>query len=116
MQTEMQPGLMVIDVRTVLTSLLIIAAIALVIYGIYAVYHLVKTLKQSQKVLGEFEVVSHIASERTQQLDKLIDDTAGKIKSGQNILNAIPLIITAVSRVAKVVGQYNDRKGEGSKK
>ena len=110
MQTELPPGYVLIDTKTLLISLLIIVLIVLAIYALYAVFHLVKTLKKAQTVLEEFEVVSKIASERTQQLDKLISDTQKKIKSGQNILNSIPIIVSAVSRVAKAVGQHNDKK------
>ena len=108
--------MLTIDVKTALLCLLIIALIVLIVFAIYAVFHLVKTLKQSQKVLSDLETVSHIASERTQQLDKLISDTQKKIKSGQNIMNSIPIIFSAVSRIAKVIGQQNDRKAESTKK
>jgi len=107
--------MLTIDVKDALLCLLIIALIVLAIYAIFAVFHLVKTLKQAQTVLDEFEVVSKIASERTKQLDKIIDQTTSKIKSGQNILNSIPIIVTAVSRIAKVVAQQNDKKAENAK-
>jgi len=111
MQNELPQGYMLIpDPKPVLLSILIIVLIALAIYAIYAVFQLVKTLKQSQKVLDEFEVVSRIASERTQQLDKIISEMEKKIKSGQTIFNSIPIILTAVSKIAKVVGQQNEKK------
>lgn|GEM_PF-3600001 len=106
---------MYIDINTLL-GLLIIAAIVLAIYLIVAVYNLIKTLKQTQKVLGDFEVVAKISSERTQQLDKFIDQTQKKLKSSQNIVNAIPIIVSAVSNIAKVVGQQNDKKSRNDAK
>ena len=108
--------MLTIDVKTMLICLLIIAAIVLVIYAIVAVYHLTETLKRSQKVLDEFEIVSRIASERTQQLDKVIDQTSKKIKSGQGVLNAIPVIVAAISNIAKAVGQKSARKTDAEKK
>jgi len=108
--------MLTIDVKTALLSLLIIAAIVLVIYGIVAVYNLTKTLKKSQKVLDDFEIVSRIASERTQELDKFIDQTQKKIKSGQNVLNALPVIASAVAKIMKVVGQQKARNADGEKK
>ena len=113
--TEMQ-YIMVPDLRPVLLSILIIVLIALAIYAFYAIFNLVKTLKKTQKVLDDFEVVSQIASERTKQLDKLVSDMQSKIKSGQTIFNAIPIVVSAVSKIAKVVGQQTAKKDEDAKK
>jgi len=107
--------MLTIDVKDALLSLLIIALVVLTIFAIVAVYNLIKTLKQSQKVLEDFEVVSKVASERTKQLDKIIEDMSKKIKSGQNIFNSIPIIVSAVSKIAKVVGQQNERKANNVK-
>ena len=113
--TEMQ-YIMVPDLRPVLLSILFIVLIALAIYAFYAIFNLVKTLKQTQKVLDDFEVVSKIASERTQQIDKLITDMQKKIKSGQTIFSSIPIIVSAVSKIAKTLGQKNDKQAESAKK
>jgi hypothetical protein len=98
--------MLTIDLKSLLLCLLIIAIIVLVIYAIVAVYHLIKTLKQSQKVLADFEVVSEVASKRTKQLDEVIEKSSKKIKSasgvGAGITAAIPLIISAVTAIAKV--------------
>jgi len=112
--TEMQ-YIMVPDLRPVLLSILIIVLIVLALYAIYVLFNLVKTLKKTHKVLDDFEVVSTIASARTQQLDKIIADMQNKLKSGQSIFNAVPIIVTAVSKIAKVVGDQN-KKAESVKK
>jgi len=98
-----------------LKALLFVILIILALYAIYALYHMVKTLKQTQKVLGDFEVVSKIASDRTKQLDKLIEDLTSRIKSGQTIFNFIPVIVSAVSKIAKVVSQQTEQKASSSK-
>ena len=107
--------MLTIDVKSALLSLLIVAGIVLAIYLIVAVYHLIKTLQKSQKVLDDFEIVAHIASERSQQLDKLIDRTSKKLKSGQGVLNSVPIIISAIAQIAKVVGKQNENKSTSSK-
>jgi len=112
--TEMQ-YIMVPDLRPVLLSILIIVLIVVALYAIYAIFNLVKTLKKTQQVLDDFEVVAKIASERTQQLDKIIADMQNKLKSGQNIFNAVPIIVTAVSKIAKVVEQQNNKKAANAK-
>ena len=93
-----------------LVGLLIIAGIILVIFLMVAVYRLIKTLKQAQKVLDDFEVVSSIASTRTKQLDKLITDAQNKIKSGQTVFNFLPVIVSAIGKIAKTVGQNSKKK------
>ena len=101
--------MLTIDVKTALLCLLIVAGIVLAVYLIVAVYHLIKTLKQSQKVLDDFEIVAHIASERTQQLDKLIEQASKKLKAGQGILSSIPIIFRTIAQIAKVVGNQNEK-------
>jgi H+/gluconate symporter-like permease len=101
-------GNMTIDLGTLL-GLLIIAGIILAIYAIVAVNNLIKTLKKAQTVLDDFEVVAKVASKRTKELDKFIDDTAKKVKAGQNIFNSLPIIFSAIGKIAKVVGQQNKK-------
>ena len=110
--------LVTIDIKVaqaVLLCILIIVLIVLAIYAIYAIFNLVKTLKKSQKVLDDFEIVSHIASERTQELDKLIAQIQKRIKSGQTIFSSIPIIFSTIGKIAKVVSQQNARKAENGK-
>ena len=108
--------MLTIDVKTALLCLLIIAAIVLAVYLIVAVYNLIKTLKQSQAVLADFEVVSKIASERTQQLDKFIEQTQKKAKSGQAFINSIPVVFSVISKIAKTAGQQSAKNNEAGKK
>ena len=101
--------MLTIDVKTALICLLIIAGIVLAIYLIVAVYQLIKTLKQSQKVLDDFEVTGHIAAERMKQLDKFIEQTSKKVKNTQGIFTAVPVIVRAVSEIAKVAGKQRNK-------
>ena len=105
---------MTIDIGTLL-CLLVIGGIVLVIYLIIAAYNLVKTLKQSQKVLTDLEVVSRISSERAQQLDKLIEQASKKFKSSQGVLNSLPIIFKAIANIAKVVNQGRKDAESGRK-
>ena len=98
-----------------LLGLLIIAVIVLVVFLIVAAYNLIMRLKQTKKVLDDLEVVAHISSERAKQLDKLIEDASKKLKSGQNIFSSIPIIVSAATKIAKVVKQKN-RPAQGQQK
>ena len=100
------------DIKTFLICLLIVAGIVLIVYLIVAAYNLVKTLKQSQKVLEDFEVTGHIAAERMKQLDKFIEQTSKKVKNTQGIFTAIPVIVKAVSEIAKVAGKQKEKGTE----
>ena len=106
--------MLTIDLKDALLCLLIIAGIILAIYLIIAVYNLIKTLKKTQTVLDDFQIVSHIASVRTKQVDALIEKTSKKIKGGQGILNTIPIIIKAITQIAKLFGKQNE-KGSAEK-
>lgn len=97
--------MLTIDLQSALLCLLIVAGIVLVVFLIIAVYNLIKTLKQSQKVLNDFETVGAVASKRTKELDKLIDQTQKKMKSGEGILSSVPFIINIVTQIAKAVGK-----------
>lgn len=107
--------MLTIDLKDALLCLLIVGALVLVIYLIIATYNLIKTLKQSQKVLTDFEVVAKITSERTQQLDKFIAQTQEKLKSGKNILNSLPVIFSAIANIAKTVGSKRSEKTKDAK-
>ena len=103
--------MLTIDVKDLLLCLLIFAGIILAIYLIYAIYKLIKTLERSQKVLSELEVVVRITSKRTQELDKIIDQMSKKLKTGQGIFNAIPIIFQTIAKIAKVIGQQQNAGG-----
>ena len=107
----------VADIKVFFICLLIVAAIILIIFAIVAVYNLIKTLKQSQKVLADFEVVSEISSKRMKQFDAAIEKSSKKLKSGAgigaNLTSAIPIIISAVTAIGKYV---SDKKSDTNKK
>ena len=100
--------MLTIDVTTLLLCLLIFAGVVLVVFLIVAAYNLIKTLKQSQKVLADLEVVASITSKRTQQIDKVLEQTSKRLKAGQSILNAFPIIFQAIAKIAKLVGQKKE--------
>ncbi|GHU61262.1 hypothetical protein AGMMS49983_00670 [Clostridia bacterium] len=94
-----------IPVKDLFVGLLILAIIVLIVFAIVAVYHLIITLKKAEKVLGDFEVVSAVASKRTKQLDDAIEKSSKKIKAGGSVgstlTSAIPIIISAITAIAK---------------
>ena len=93
-------------------GLLIVAVIILVVFLIVAAYNLINTLKRSQKVLDELEIVVRISSKRTQELDKLIEQMSKKIKSSQGVLNTIPIIFKTIAKIAQVLGQQRSKAAD----
>ena len=95
-------------------GLLIVAVIILVVFLIIAAYNLIKTLKRSQKVLDDLEVVVKITSKRTQEIDKIIEQMSKKIKSGQGVFQSIPIIVKTIARIAKILRQNQNRSAYGA--
>ena len=106
----------VADIQVFFVCLLIVAAVILIIFAMVALYNLIKTLKQSQKVLKDFEVVSEVASKRMKQLDTAIEKSSKKLKTGtgigSGITSAIPIIVSAITAIAKYASTKTPEKSE----
>ena len=102
-------------VGDVLIGLLIIAGVILIVFLTIAAYNLIKTLKHTQKVLEDLEVVVRVASKRTKELDKFIDKLSKSFKAGQGVLGFIPIIFKAIAKIAKAVGQQQNKNAENDK-
>ena len=103
-------------VGDVLIGLLIIAGVILIVFLTVAAYNLIKTLKHSQKVLEDLEVVVRVASKRTKEIDKLIDKLSKSFKASQGVFGVIPVIFKAIASIAKLVGQQQNKNAEEDKK
>ena len=98
------------DPKSVLLGLLIIAVIVLVVFIIIAVANLIKSLKSLTKVLSDVEIVTHVAQERTKQIDHVLDDVtktvAGvttKVKGNDGIIKSISIIASAAVAIKNVL-------------
>ena len=104
----------VADIQVFFVCLLIVAAVIMIVFAIVALFNLIKTLKQSQKVLTDFEVVSEVASKRMKQLDSAIEKQSKKIKTGAGvgggITSAIPIIVSAITAIAKYASTKTPEK------
>ena len=68
-----------LDLKTLLIALVLIALIILIIYAILAVRKLLVTLDHTNKVLEDVEVVSAIASARSQDVDGIITNVSSTV-------------------------------------
>lgn len=103
-----------IDLKTLLIILVLIALIVLIIYAILAVRKLLVTLDHTNKVLEDVEVISEIASARSQDVDGIITnvsstvaDLSDAVKGNQGTMSAVASIVKSA---ASIKGMMSDNK------
>ena len=103
-----------LDLKTLLIALVLIALIILIIYAILAVRKLLITLDHTNKVLEDVEVVSAIASARSQDVDGIITnvsstvaDLSDAVKGNQGTMSAVASIVKSA---ASIKGMMSDNK------
>ncbi|MBE6046212.1 MAG: hypothetical protein E7221_05875 [Clostridiales bacterium] len=103
-----------LDLKTLLIALVLIALIILIIYAILAVRKLLVTLDHTNKVLEDVEVVSAIASARSQDVDGIITnvsstvaDLSDAVKGNQGTMSAVASIVKSA---ASIKGMMSDNK------
>ena len=92
----------------------LIALIVLIIYAILAVRKLLVTLDHTNKVLEDVEVISEIASARSQDVDGIITnvsstvaDLSDAVKGNQGTMSAVASIVKSA---ASIKGTMSDNK------
>ena len=103
-----------LDLKTLLIALVLIALSILIIYAILAVRKLLVTLDHTNKVLEDVEVVSAIASARSQDVDGIITnvsstvaDLSDAVKGNQGTMSAVASIVKSA---ASIKGMMSDNK------
>ena len=78
--------------------MLFIAVIVLVIYLIIIAKNLVKTIKETNKILTD-AVISKIAAEKTVQVESIVDDVQAAVSDlskavrGQNLVSTLSILL-----------------------
>ncbi|MCI2062119.1 MAG: hypothetical protein LKJ83_05030 [Eubacteriaceae bacterium] len=85
------------------TFLLIAALIVLVVFLIVMAANLIKTLKHTNKVMDDVEVITAIARKRTEDVDQMVDGISGSVKGITSAFKGQETLIQALSAVAKAV-------------
>jgi uncharacterized protein YoxC len=83
--------------------LLIAALIVLVVFLIVMVSNLTTTLKHTNKVMGDVEVVSAIAKKRAVDVDEIVDNVSGSVKGMAAAFKGQETALQALSAIAKAV-------------
>lgn len=105
-----------IDVKSALVYLVFLALIIFIIYLIIMAKNLIKTIKETNKILKDAAVVSRITAERATQLDGMVDDVQGAVadlsqavKGQQNVVGALSNIIKAVGSLIAIFKKSGEK-------
>ncbi|MGX8774428.1 MAG: hypothetical protein ACSW8G_05160 [Bacillota bacterium] len=90
-----------IDLQTALIALVLIALIILIIYAIVMVKKLLVTLNHTNKILEDFEVVSGIASERSQDVNNIISNVSDTVSDLSDAVKGNQTTVSAIASIAK---------------
>ena len=90
-----------LDLNTLLLALVFAALIVLIIYLIVLVTKLLITVTHANKILGDFEVVSEIASERSQDVNNIITNVSGTVSDLSDAVKGNESTVSAIASIAK---------------
>ena len=106
-----------VNVKTLLLCIMIIAITVFVIYLAVAVKNLITTIKETNKILQETEVITSIVSEKVETSEEIIDNFLSALKTFSDSVKGKEGIISSLSNLAKagtgmvgLVKKYKDGK------
>lgn len=89
-----------IDVKTLLIYLVFIALIILLVYLTVLTKNMIKTVKETNKILEDTSVITGIAADRATEVDEIVGnvsdavaDVTKSIKGNQNVIGAMTNLI-----------------------
>jgi len=87
-----------------------VGLIVLIMYCIVLMKNLITTVKHTNKILEDTQVISGIAAERTKDVDKVLDDVVSSvgsvskiIKGNQNTVSALTAIINSLASLKNLM-------------
>ena len=99
-----------VDVKSLLLCLVFIGLIVLIGYLIAVVKNLVETVKHTNKILADTEVVTSIVSEKAKESEQVIIDLqnslsefAGAMKGEENVIKSLSSIAKAISSLVSLL-------------
>lgn len=85
-----------------------ISAIVLLIYLIRLTATLIKTLKKTNAVLDDTQVITSIAAERTKEVDAAVGDAIGVVASVASSIKGRQGVVGSVTTLAAAVGALRE--------
>ncbi|MCL1982857.1 MAG: hypothetical protein FWG53_07235 [Clostridiales bacterium] len=87
-----------------------VGLIVLIAYAIAVLKNLVVTVKQTNKILENTEVITKVAADKSKEVDKLISEVAASvgsvsdiIKGNQSKISALTSIVNAVASLKNLI-------------
>ncbi len=112
-----------IDLKATLVYLLFAALLVLVVYFIMIARNLVKTVKETNKILKDASVISGIAAEKAEQMDEMIGDVQSAVsdisqavKGQQNLVGAVSNIVKALGSLVAIFKKESEQESGNKKK
>ena len=99
-------------------ALLVVIGIGLIIlitYCIVFMKNLITTVKHTNKILEDTQVISKIAAEKTQEVDKIIKDVAGSVGSVSDIIKGNQNTLSAITSIVNALGSLKNLKNDKKK-
>ena len=93
-----------INVKSALIYLLFIALIILVIYLTLLAKNLIKTIKETNKILADTSVISGIAADKATQVDAIVDDVQSAVSDLSQAVKGQQNFVGALSNIVKAIG------------
>lgn len=93
-----------INVKSALICLLFIALIIFVIYLIVLMKNLIKSVKETNKILEDTAVITGIAAEKAVQIDSIITDVQGAVADVSQAVLGQKNLIGALTNIVKALG------------
>jgi len=89
----------------------------LICYGISLMRNLTVTVRHTNKILEDAQVISKIAAERSKDVDKIIVDVASSVssissnvKGNKSTISALTSLVNAIAALRKLIKNSKDEK------
>lgn len=104
-----------IDLKLLGWGLVVLCLVILLIFCIVLVKNLIVTVKHTNKVLEDTEVITGIAADRTKELNSAVGDMskaisgfAEAVKGKQNIVGAVSALVKAFAALKNIASKQSD--------
>lgn len=95
----------------------------LVVYIIVFMSHLIKSMKETNKILKDASVISGIAAEKAVQMDSVVEDIQSAVadfsqavKGQQNLVGAVSNLVKAFGTLAAIFHKESEEEDKKKKK
>lgn len=93
-----------------------IALLVLIVYCIVFVRNLIPVVKSANKILEDTQIISGIAAENAQNVNKIISDVSASLGSVSDIIKGNQSIVTALASIVNAIGSIKNLLKKSEKK